>query len=269
MFSVVTCCHNQGRYLRDNIESVLAQRYPDFEHIVVDGGSTDDTRAVCARYPHVRYIYQDDAGQCADLNRGFLESRGEIIAWLNSDDYYEPGAFERVAREIEPVRGRHIVTGGVRMVDEGGREFRVLEKGQISFHRLLLHPVLHTRGGRTCMPCQPSTFFHRAVYETLGPLDPGLRYAMDYDYWLRAFMAGYRFLYVPQIFSNYRFHSSSHSSRGWDAFVGEWTAVSERHFRELPRRRRCMAKWWWRYIRVETALLRRIRALRGRIVAAP
>lgn len=105
MISVVTCCYNQGRYLGENIESVLAQRYASFEHIVVDDGSTDETRDVCARYPHVRYIYQENAGQSAALNRGFREARGEIIAWLNSDDCYEPGAFERVAREIGPLRG--------------------------------------------------------------------------------------------------------------------------------------------------------------------
>ncbi|MDD5556434.1 MAG: glycosyltransferase family 2 protein [bacterium] len=268
LFSVVTCCHNQGCYLRDNIESVLAQRFPSFEHIVVDGGSTDDTRAVCARYPHVRYFYQDDRGQCADLNRGFREARGEIVAWLNSDDYYEPGAFERVARDIAPLRRGRLVTGGVRLVGEDGREIRTLPKGKVPFYRLLLHPRIHSIGGRTSMPCQPSTFFHWDMIGRIGLLDAGLRYAMDYDYWLRAFLAGYRFLYVPRIFSNYRFHSASHSSRGWEAFMPEWTAVSERYLRALPRRRRCAAEWWWLYIRMENALRNRVRALRGRGSAA-
>ncbi len=261
-FSVVTCCYNQGRYLRDNIESVLGQRWPEFEQIVVDDGSTDDTAAVCARYPHVRYIRQENMGQSAALNRGFREARGEIIAWLNSDDYYEPGAFERVAREIGRLRAGRLVTGAVRRVDEAGAEILTLRKGRVPFYRLLLHPRIHSINGRTSMPCQPSTFFHRELFEKLGPLDTTLVYAMDYDYWLRAFEAGYRFFYVPQIFSNYRFHSTSHSNQGWETFMGEWAAVSERHLRGLSPRRRRRAKRWWNYLRAETAVLRWVRAAR-------
>lgn len=263
MISVVTCCYNQGRYLRDNIGSVLGQRWPEFEHIVVDDGSTDETPEVCARYPHVRYVRQENTGQSAALNRGFREARGEIIAWLNSDDYYEPGTFERVAREIGRLRRREIVTGDARLVDEAGGELRVLGKGPVSFRRLLNHPSLHARGGRTSMPCQPSTFFHRELSEKLGPLDTTLVYAMDYDYWLRAFEAGYRFFYVPQIFSNYRFHPTSHSNQGWETFMGEWTAVSERHYLALTPFRRRLADCWAGYLRLETAALQRVRAARN------
>ncbi|HOE27557.1 MAG TPA: glycosyltransferase family 2 protein [bacterium] len=262
-FSVVTCCYNQARYLRDNIESVLAQRWPGFEHIVVDDGSTDETAAVCARYPHVRYLRQENAGQSAALNRGFREARGEIIAWLNSDDYYEQGAFERVAREIGRLRTGYLVTGAVRRVDEAGAEILTLLKGTVPFYRLLLHPRIHSINGRTSMPCQPSTFFHRELFEKLGPLDTTLVYAMDYDFWLRAFEAGYRFLYVPQIFSNYRFHATSHSNQGWETFMGEWTAVSERHYRALTPLRRRLADCWAGYLRLETAVLRRVRAARN------
>ena len=86
-FSVVTCCYNQGAFLGDCIESVLRQDYPNFEHIVVDDGSTDNTAEVCRRYPHVKYIHQKNAGQSAALNRGFQEAKGDVIAWVNSDDY--------------------------------------------------------------------------------------------------------------------------------------------------------------------------------------
>ena len=119
------------------------------------------------------------------------------------------------------------------------------------------------------MPCQPSTFFHRSVFEELGLLDTGLVYAMDYDYWLRAFLAGYRFRYVPQIFSNYRFHPYSHSSLGWDAFVGEWTEVADRYYRGLPPGRRRAEELWMGYLRIETAVLRLARAMRRRVMAAP
>ena len=97
MFSVVTCCYNQGEYLGYNIESVLAQDYSGYEHIVVDDGSTDTTRQVCERYEHVKYIYQENAGQSAALNRGLGEARGEIIAWLNSDSITSPRLYRITA----------------------------------------------------------------------------------------------------------------------------------------------------------------------------
>ena len=159
------------------------------------------------------------------------------------------------------------MTGGVKLVDEDGGVIRLLRKGGVSFHRLLFHPMLHLHGGRGCMPCQPSTFFHRSVFEELGLLDTGLVYAMDYDYWLRAFLAGYRFRYIPQIFSDYRFHPSSHSSLGWDTFLKEWNPVSDRIYRSLDWRRRRAADLWWCYLRAETSLLKRMRAAASRVRA--
>ena len=254
-FSVVTCCYNQGRFLPACFDSVAAQRYPRVEHIVVDDGSTDDTRATCARFPHVRYIHQANAGQSAALNRGFAAASGDIIAWVNSDDYYEPGAFHRVARELDPGRGRWIVAGAAQVVDAEGRFQRLLKNGSVPFFRLLFHPRLYPLDGHMVMPCQPSVFFHRKVWQELGPLDTTLKYGMDYEYWLRALSRGYRFRYVPQIFSDYRYHETSHSNQGFDTFLGEWKAVSDRYYRALPPARRALAEAWWAYARIESAVV--------------
>jgi glycosyltransferase involved in cell wall biosynthesis len=256
-FSVVTCCYNQGSYLADNLRAVLAQAVPDFEHIVVDDGSTDNTRAVCAEFPHVRYIHQSNAGQSAALNRGFQEARGEIIAWVNSDDYHEPGAFGRVARELDPARGRWIVAGAANVVNADGRFMWKLPNGRVSFHRLLFHPRLYPHRGWTVMPCQPSVFFHRRVLDELGPLDTRLKYAMDYEYWLRALTHGFRFHYVPQVFSNYRYHPTSNTNQGYDTFLGEWQEVSRRYYDRLSPARRWRAEAWWAYARVECVFVGR------------
>ena len=156
-FSVVTCCYNQGQFLPDCFAAVAAQRYPQVEHIVVDDGSTDDTRAICARYPHVRYIHQANAGQSAALNRGFAEATGDIIAWVNSDDYFAPGAFRRVARELDPARGRWIVAGAAQVVDAAGGFQWLLPNGPVPWLRLLFHPELYRRQGHTAMPTSGDT----------------------------------------------------------------------------------------------------------------
>lgn len=256
-FSVVTCCYNQGRFLPDCFESVRAQRYEPFEHIVVDDGSTDNTREICSRYPHVRYIHQANAGQSAALNRGFAEATGEVIAWVNSDDYYEPGAFARVAREMEGADPRRIVAGAAKVVDTDGRYLWMLKNGRVSFTRLLMHPRLYPLNGWTVMPCQPSVFFHRRLYEEIGPLDTSLKYGMDYDYWLRALRRGYSFHYVPQIFSDYRYHATSHSNQGFDTFLKEWQDVSARHLAALSAPQRAWTEIWWAYARVESLFVRR------------
>ena len=260
-FSVVTCCYNQGRYLKDCIESVLNQQYPSFEHIIVDDGSTDNTREVAESYKHVRYIRQDNAGQSAALNRGFREAKGEIIAWVNSDDYYSPQAFHRVAKELDPPRGIWIVSGAARVVNEQGNYMWLLKNGHVSFRRLLLHPRIYPYNGWTVMPCQPSVFFHRRVLEELGLLDTKYKYGMDYEYWLRAMMAGYTFRYVPQIFSNYRYHATSHSNQGFDTFQGEWIDIMNRYLAKLPPFHRMVVEAWWRtYGILECLFVRRHKA---------
>src|SRR5207245_1968885 len=118
--SVVTSSYNQGRFIAQAIESVLGQGYPCFEHIVVDGMSVDDTAAILARYPHLRILREPDGGQAEAINKGFRLATGDIYCFLNSDDTLVPGAFQCVARELDPQRGRHIVMGRCRYLDEEG-----------------------------------------------------------------------------------------------------------------------------------------------------
>lgn len=260
-FSVVTCSYNQAQFIGETIESVQAQGYADFEHIVVDGGSKDHSAEVCARYPHVQFILAPGTTQAEALNLGFARARGDIIAWLNSDDYYEPGTFATVARELDPARGRCIVAGAAQVVNATGGYQWLLRNGHVPFLRLLFHPRLYPLNGHMVMPCQPSVFFHRTVWEALGPLEGKLRYSMDYEYWLRALSRGYSFHYVPQIFSNYRYHDTSHSNRGFDTFLGEWQVVSDRYLATLSPARRALAELWWTYARLESRVVGRHKAV--------
>src|SRR5437016_162728 len=98
MISVVTPTFNQAPFIEQTIQSVLDQRPAAFEHIVIDGGSTDGTLEILAKYNHLKWISERDNGQSDALNKGFKKATGEIIGWINSDDWYEPGTFALVAK---------------------------------------------------------------------------------------------------------------------------------------------------------------------------
>ena len=235
IISVVTISYNQGRYITDNIESVLAQNYTAFEHIIVDGGSSDNTKDICAQYKHVKFIDAPNTTQTEALNIGLKEAKGEIIAWLNSDDYYEPNIFEKIADAIDPARNVFVITGDAKVVDANKTLLWMLPGKKICPFRLLFHPRLYRLDGRMCMPCQPATFFHRKILDELGPLVNDLHFGMDYEYWLRMITAGYRFKYIPQLFANYRYHDTSKTVKeGYDRFLPEWTRVSEEYYGKLP-----------------------------------
>src|SRR5262249_18358377 len=155
-----------GAYIGETIESVLAQQYPNLQHIVVDGMSTDDTPDVLARYPHLCVIREPDRGQGDAINKGFRVADGDILCFLNSDDTFLPGALHRVAREIDPARGRHIVMGRCRFIDEQSRYFGVEHPSNFeSFERVLKIWKGH-------MIPQPAVFWTAEVWKNCGPLDP-------------------------------------------------------------------------------------------------
>jgi len=202
--SVVTSSLNQGRFIGRTVESVLAQKYPDLEHIVVDAMSTDETAGVLARYPHLRVVREPDRGQAEAINKGFRLATGDIFCFLNSDDVLLPGALNRVAREIDPARGRHVVIGRCIYIDEHDRPTGLEHpSAPVSHHRLL-------RGWKgNCVP-QPATFWTAAIWQRCGPLDEREQTVLDYDLFCR-FSREFRFHFIDQVFAGYRLHEDSKS----------------------------------------------------------
>jgi len=182
--TVVTPSYNQGRFIEQTIESVLGQNYPDLEYIVMDGGSTDETVAVLQRYDgRLQWRSEPDRGQSDALNKGLRMATGGVVAFINSDDYYEPGALLAVGEFFAGHPGSQWVTGRCRTVDEHGREIR---------RAVTLYKNMYLRfGGYRALQVlnyvsQPATFWRRTMLERVGSFDESLDYAMDYDYWLRA-----------------------------------------------------------------------------------
>jgi glycosyltransferase involved in cell wall biosynthesis len=227
MISVITPSLNQGSFIEENIQSVLEQNYVNFEHIIIDGGSSDETREILAKYPHLKWISEPDGGQADALNKGFLLAKGDVIGWLNADDYYLPGTFEHISRALDKSRGHWVVMGDVELTDERGRLLQLLENHPKKFHELLRYWDPHLRSLH-----QPGVFFFKEVLNRVGLLDVDLHLAMDYDLWLRM-SRKFAFYRVNATVARYRLHAASKSNAGWDAFMPEWELVSRRHAQEL------------------------------------
>lgn len=179
LISVVTPSFNQGRYIERCIRSVLAQNYPQFEHLVFDNCSTDDTPAILRRYPHMQWFSEPDRGQSHALNKGLRRARGAIIAWINADDAYEPGAFRVAARELADHTGVRAIAGRVHFVDEQDRILRTGTPNVATLDQM----IAFWTPGFSLEQC--GVLFRREVLDEIGLLDERLHYAMDYELFLR------------------------------------------------------------------------------------
>lgn len=201
--SIITPSYRCAPYIRHCIQSVLAQHPVAFEHIVLDNCSPDGTVEILKQYPHLRWISEPDRGEADALNKGLGMARGAVIGWLNADDYYLPGIFEALRREFDPSRGRHIIYGRHRFVDEDGRLLEVAElPGEITLEHLVRFWRVRLR--------QPSLFYSREAVADIGRFRTDLHFSIDYEYWLRL-VRRYRFHYVDHFFSHARIRGNSKS----------------------------------------------------------
>jgi glycosyltransferase involved in cell wall biosynthesis len=199
--SIITPSFNQGEFIEDTIRSVLAQDHDDVEHIVMDGGSTDGTRSVLSRYPHLKWTSERDGGQSNAINTGFRQATGEILAWLNSDDYYEPNVFGDIARYFAEHPDCMLLFGDITFVDRNGHSLFGYSGDTISYERLIACPEIVR---------QPSMFWRRDVVRELGGVDESLHLVMDFDFFLRV-GARYRFHYLARNLSYYRYYTENKS----------------------------------------------------------
>ena len=203
LVSIVTPSLNQGRFIAATLQSVAAQSYPHIEHIIMDGGSTDDSltiiRAYAEAYPdRVSWTSEPDHGQTDAINRGMRRTSGSILAYLNSDDTYEPDAIAAVVRffrehpDIALVHGRgfHIDTASHRLDEYPAK------------------PCDHSSLAENCHICQPTAFWRREVLNVIGLFDDSLHYCMDYDYWIRTSRL-YPIAYLDRHLANTRLHDAA------------------------------------------------------------
>ncbi len=206
LVTIVTPAYNQGEYLASTMRSVLEQDYQALEYIVIDDGSSDDSlyvaERVAAEYPgRVTVMTQSNGGQAATLNKGWGMAKGEILAYLSSDDCLLPQAVSRMVAELQKNPSASVVYCDFWLIDASGRRIRVSKTENFSSKRLCMNLI--------CQP-GPGAFFKRIVFDQTGGWNPQLRQVPDFEFWLRAEKFGY-FVRVPDCLAEYRIHEGSAS----------------------------------------------------------
>lgn len=197
--SIVTPSLNMGGFVEQAIRSVLTQEYAQLEYIVMDGGSTDGTLDVLRRYGNeLSFESRPDGGAAAAIRRGFECSTGEILAYLNADDLYLPGAVHAAIRAFDENPEAAVVYAEASWIDRNGR----------SIGRYPTRDFDPASLARECYLCQPAVFIRRSAYEAVGGIDPGLQYTYDYDLWLRL-ARRHTFVYLKQPLAQSRMYAEN------------------------------------------------------------
>lgn len=227
--SVVTPSYNQAQFLEQTIVSVLSQDYPHIEYIVVDGGSTDGSVDIIMKYEHrlAYWVSEPDRGQAHAINKGWQRATGEIVAYLNSDDLYTPGAVATAVRALLARPDAAMVFSDALLVDEHGRQIR----------RLIGRPfdIRHVMTSEGFAP-QPTVFIRRYALDQVGLLDERLHMCMDYDLWVRLGLL-FHAVYLPGAhLARAREHAAAKSTAQIGQFALERRRVLDKAFaaRDLP-----------------------------------
>ncbi len=200
LVSVVTPSFNQCRYLEQTLRSVLEQGYPRLEYFVVDGGSGDGSVELIRRHDDqlTGWVSEKDRGQADAINKGFRQAGGEIVAWLNSDDYYLPGALQKAVTTFQRHPEAGLVYGDLLSVDGDGRVFNRQTFAQWSLPDLMAFRILG----------QPAVFLRRAVLEQAGLLDISYHLLLDHHLWLRMARLA-PMIYLPETLAAARYHAAA------------------------------------------------------------
>jgi glycosyltransferase involved in cell wall biosynthesis len=220
--SIITPSFNQANYLEATIQSVLGQDYPRIEYIIVDGGSTDGSVDVIKKHEGrlAWWVSEQDKGQTDAINKGFNRANGEILAWLNSDDTYNPGAISAAVKFLAENPDVAMIYADCDFINEQGAVIGKFNSAQTDYRRL--------REGYVHIP-QQTMFFRAKYWKELGPLDPSFYFAMDYDLWTRI-AAHAPIKYLPgQTWANFRLHTSGKTTSADDRC---WPEMLRVHYRD-------------------------------------
>jgi glycosyltransferase involved in cell wall biosynthesis len=220
----VTPSFNQAGFIEETLRSVLLQDYPDLEYIVIDGGSTDGSREIIGRYGSglAHWVSEPDGGAADALARGFERSTGDILAYLNADDVYQPGVLRAAAAFFRKHPDCDVLFGDTYWIDAASRI--VAERRQTPFL-----PEGYLYGGADLQ--QPSTLWRRRAFVAAGGIDPSYRFAFDTDLFFRFVANQARFRHLKRVFASFRLHPDAKSSREVDVCREELSRIRAAHLK--------------------------------------
>jgi len=224
LVSIVTPSFNQGRFIAATIESVLSQDYPNLEYLIIDGASTDETAEVAARYAdRLTFVSEPDRGQSEAINKGFRRARGEIVAWLNSDDIFLPGAIRIAVDALAANPDAAAVYGDGYQIDENGDIIsRFAAAQEFNLWRLL---------NLSDFILQQTAFFRRHIFDEIGFVDEGLSFGLDWELLMRIGLR-YPIAYTRRDMGAIREYPSAKSFAGGAKRARELTHILRRHTRK-------------------------------------
>lgn len=221
--SIVTPSYNQGMFLEETIKSVLGQKYPNLEYIIIDGCSKDNSVAIIKKYENMitYWTSEPDKGQADAINKGFLRSSGEIMAWLNSDDLLLPNSLNTIAKEFLK-RPRIDVLYGDRFIIDSKTNIRAFT---------IARPIKGDSLNYFCTVPQETVFWRREMWKKLDfGLDDKLRFCMDYDFFIRLKLKKARFYHIPKFIGSYRFHPNAKNITLTDIWEKERGSIRKKYF---------------------------------------
>lgn len=219
--SIITPSFQQGAFIEATIRSVLTQDYPYIEYLIIDGGSTDETLSVLQRQtdPRLTWISEPDRGQADALNKGLQRATGELITFINSDDLLLPGAVRAAVEFLQATPNADMVYGDGEYIDADGQPITRYHSTPFDLASIMLG---------THVLAQPGAFWRRQVSDRVGSFDTSLHYGFDYDYWLRAALAGFHLQYLPGNCAAFRLHETSKTVSQHEQFVDDWEQITRK-----------------------------------------
>jgi glycosyltransferase involved in cell wall biosynthesis len=221
LVSIVTPSFNKGPYIEETLLSIRNQTYKNIEHIVIDGGSTDETLSILKKYsPVLVWVSEPDKGQSDAINKGWRIAKGDIIAYLNADDTYLPNAVEIAVNFFLKHPETAMIYGDGIFSDEKGKFLMNFKAGEFKLKNLVF-----------CKDniLQPAVFLRKTVFETIGDVDADLHLAMDLDYWIRTGLR-YKVNYIPQQLATAKIYLDAKSSAQMHKYVREYEHILEKIF---------------------------------------